>query len=38
MRYERPMIVRWERIEALLSPVSIISDVASKENVVAVAW
>jgi hypothetical protein len=39
MRYERPMIVRRERIEALLLAISsITSDVELKENIVAVVW
>ncbi len=39
MRYERPMIVRRERIEGLLQAfASIQSDAESKESVVPVAW
>jgi hypothetical protein len=38
MRYERPMIVRRERLEAFLTALSTPSDRDLKEHVVAVVW
>ena len=38
MRYERPMIVRRERLDGFLTAVSVPSDRDLKEHVVAVIW
>ena len=38
MRYEPPRIVRREHIDAMMTFVSVVSDVNRKENILPVVW